>query len=56
MQLPGTDFVTERTGTMIRRYKLLQKVGEGGFGVMCKLKLELQRQGLSQSVWSPDAV
>ncbi len=34
MQLPETDFVIERTGTMIGRYKLLQKIGEGGFGVV----------------------
>jgi hypothetical protein len=34
MQLPGTVFVTERTGTMIGRYKLLQKIGEGGFGAV----------------------
>ena len=26
--------VPERTGTMIGRYKLLQKIGEGGFGVV----------------------
>ena len=34
MRIPGADIVTERTGTMIGRYKLLQKIGEGGFGVV----------------------
>jgi serine/threonine protein kinase len=28
------DFVVERTGMMIGRYKLLQQIGEGGFGVV----------------------
>jgi eukaryotic-like serine/threonine-protein kinase len=32
--LPASDFLIERTGTMIGRYKLLQKIGEGGFGVV----------------------
>ena len=32
--LPAPDFLIERTGTMIGRYKLLQKIGEGGFGVV----------------------
>ena len=34
MRIPGADMVTERTGTMIGRYKLLQKIGEGGFGAV----------------------
>ena len=32
--LPAPDFLIEATGTMIGRYKLLQKIGEGGFGVV----------------------
>ena len=32
--LPPSDFTIERTGTMIGRYKLLQKIGEGGFGAV----------------------
>ncbi len=32
--LPAPDFLIERLGTMIGRYKLLQKIGEGGFGVV----------------------
>jgi serine/threonine protein kinase len=32
--LTASDFSTEATGMMIGRYKLLQKIGEGGFGVV----------------------
>ena len=34
MRIPGAGFVTESTGTMIGRYKLLQQIGEGGFGAV----------------------
>jgi hypothetical protein len=34
IKLPPSDFVIEPTGTMIGRYKLLAKIGEGGFGVV----------------------
>src|SRR5690242_5115077 len=34
IRVPVPDFVIERTGTMIGRYKLLQRIGEGGFGVV----------------------
>jgi serine/threonine protein kinase/parvulin-like peptidyl-prolyl isomerase/Tfp pilus assembly protein PilF len=34
IELPKPDVSLERTGMMIGRYKLLQKIGEGGFGVV----------------------
>ena len=34
----GSDTVTERTGMMIGRYKLLQQIGEGGMGVVYMTK------------------
>ena len=37
--LPVTDFAIERTGTMIGRYKLLQKIGEGGFPAVVRANL-----------------
>src|SRR5215471_3663185 len=30
----AADILTEQTGTMIGRYKLLQEIGEGGFGMV----------------------
>ncbi len=32
--LPAPGYLVERTGTMVGRYKLLEKIGEGGFGVV----------------------
>ena len=32
--LPASDVLIERTGTMVGRYKLLEQIGEGGFGVV----------------------
>src|SRR5215471_17776595 len=34
IQLPSADFEPEPIGRMIGRYKLLQRIGEGGFGVV----------------------
>jgi serine/threonine protein kinase/tetratricopeptide (TPR) repeat protein len=34
IRVTAPDYVIERTGTMIGRYKLLQRIGEGGFGVV----------------------
>src|SRR5262249_40637103 len=31
---PESEFLSERIGTMIGRYKLLQQIGEGGFGIV----------------------
>ena len=34
MLVPASDFMIEPSGTVIGRYKLLQRIGEGGFGVV----------------------
>ncbi len=34
MKLPPSNILAERAGTMIGRYKLLELIGEGGFGVV----------------------
>jgi WD40 repeat protein/serine/threonine protein kinase len=34
MKLPMVEFESERMGSIIGRYKLLEKIGEGGFGVV----------------------
>jgi len=35
IQLPSADFEPDPIGTFIGRYKLPEKIGEGGFGVVC---------------------
>src|SRR5499427_2189668 len=34
IQLPSADFEPDPNGTFVGRYKLLEKIGEGGFGVV----------------------